>query len=473
MNAQGMNAEPDSARKRRHRNERIVAALVILILAGVAGSVVWWKQRVTDELRDSTYIPQNVTITPDMELLREYVRIDTSTPSGAANGARWLAAQLRRRGIAAELIESAPQRLNVYARIRGRNRAGGLLLFNHIDVVAPSGEWTHPPFGGEISGDQLYGRGVLDMKGIAICQLLAFADAARATPAHDLVFLATADEETGSRYGMQWLLAHRPDVFAELRYGVTEGGLTELMREKMTYFGIETGGKQLVELTVTGNDQESLRRARMALEPYMFPREAERVLPEVARFLKTIAPTRMAFRPYLEDIDRTIREGEFWRLPSSYRDYAQNTLWADAPLQQNGRWTMVVRQINLPDEVPDHRIAWLQRIVAPSGVRLGEVRIKEGPVPLSPIDTPLFTILKSEGERRYQVTVGEQIQYRSTSDSRFLRPRGIVSYGVVPFPIDFYQSLGIHGPNERIRLQWFAQGVDYMRSVVGRWSRSD
>lgn len=467
-----MTSDPDSARRRRHRNERIAAAFVILVLAGIAGGILWWKQRVTDELQDSTYIPQNVTVTPEMELLRDYVRIDTSTPAGSANGARWLAAQLQKRGIRAELIESAPQRLNVYARIPGRNRGEGLLLFNHIDVVEPKGEWTHPPFSGTISGDQLYGRGALDMKGTAICQLLAFADVAGGpAPAHDLVFLATADEETGSRYGMQWLLANRPDVFAGVKYGITEGGLTELMREKMTYFGIEIGGKQLVELTLTGGDQESLRQARMALEPYMFSRDAERVLPEVARFLKTIAPTRMAYRPYLEDIHRTIREGEFWRLPSSYRDYMQNTLWADAPVRQGERWSMIVRQINLPDEDPDRRIAWLQRIVAPYGVELGEVRIKEGPVPLSPIDTPLFAILKNEAARRYQVTVGEQIQYRSTSDSRFLRTRGIVSYGVAPFPIDFYQSLGVHGPNERIRLQWFAQGIEYMRSAVGQWAR--
>jgi acetylornithine deacetylase/succinyl-diaminopimelate desuccinylase-like protein len=311
------------------------------------------------------------------------------------------------------------------------------------------------------------------MKGIAICQLLAFAGAARgAPPEHDLVFLATADEETGSRYGMQWLLANRPDVVADVKYGLTEGGVTELMREKMTYFGIEIGGKQYVELTVTGKDQDSLRRARTALEPYMFSREPERLLPEVARYFRMIAPTRMAFRPYLEDIEQTIRDGEFWRLPSSYRDYVQNTLWAEAPQRVNGRWIMIVRQINLPDEVPDERIAWVTRTLAPYGVTLDEIRVKEGRVPLSPVDTPLFAILKQEGEARYRVPVGELILYRSTSDSRFLRTRGIVCYGLAPFPIDFYQSLTIHGANERVRLQWFTQGIEYMRGVVSKWARA-
>ncbi|HEX8618230.1 MAG TPA: M20/M25/M40 family metallo-hydrolase [Thermoanaerobaculia bacterium] len=463
--------DPD-ARKRRHRNERIAAAALILVVAAAAGSVLWWKQHVDRQLRDNTYIPQKVTITPEMELLREYIRIDTSTPAGAANGARWVAAQLQKRGIQAEIIESAPNYLNVYARIRGKARGNGLLLFNHVDVVAPNGEWTHPPFSGAISGDQMFGRGALDMKSQAICQLLAFADVAkRGQPAHDLIFLATADEETGSRYGMQWLLANRPDIFADVQYGLTEGGITELMREKMTYFGIETGGKQLVALSLEAPDHESLRRARMSLEPHMFPREPQRLLPEVARFMKTIAPTRFAFRPYLADIEQTIRDGQFWRLPASYRDYLQNMVWIDAPKQQNGRWIMNVQLMNLPDENPDQRIAWLAAAVQPYGVRIGEVRVKEGPVPLSPIDNPLFELVKKEAATRYGVVAGEQIQYRSTSDARFLRSRGIVAYGVAPFPIDFFQSLSIHNGNERIRLQWYMQGIDFMKSVVGQWAR--
>ncbi|HYO75987.1 MAG TPA: hypothetical protein VE010_05945, partial [Thermoanaerobaculia bacterium] len=113
---------------------------------------------------------------------------------------------------------------------------------------------------------------------------------------------------------MQWLLANRPDVFEGIRYGITEGGITEIMRERMTYFGIEVGGKQHVEFTVVGDDLEAMRAARFALEPLMFPREPERLMPEIAAYMRIVAPTRMASRPYLADIEATIREGHFWRL---------------------------------------------------------------------------------------------------------------------------------------------------------------
>ena len=197
------------------------------------------------------------------------------------------------------------------------------------------------------------------MKAMALCQLLAFAEVAQSPelPRHDLVFLATADEETGSEYGMRWLIEHRPDVFAGIRYGITEGGITELLSEKMTYFGIEVATKQLVDLTVEGADLHSLQEARIALEPEMFPRDAQRILPVVREYFRNIAPTRVAFGPALSDIDAAIRQGTFWKLPTPYRDLTQDSLWVGAPTQESGRWKMVVHLVNLPDTIPDERLA--------------------------------------------------------------------------------------------------------------------
>lgn len=470
----------EATRKRRHRKERIAAAVVVLIAGAIAAGIVWWSHWEREQLeRDTRYIPRVAKITPEILLLQEFVRIDTSHPAGAAAGARWLAAYLRNHGVAAELIESAPDRLNVYARIRGRIRGEGLLLFNHIDVVPPGDGWSTPPFAGNIALNMLFGRGTLDMKALTVCQLLAFLEIARSgrTPAHDLVFLATADEETGSKYGMQWIIAHRPDVLEGVKFGITEGGVTEMMTQRMTYFGIEVGGKQQVVLTLEGDDLEAMRNARIALEPYMFPREPERVLPVVRRFFRNLAPTRIAFKPLLADVDRTIAQGQFWRLPAPYRDLAQNSLWVTAPVRSddpgsppNARWSMVVRQANLPDERPEDRIAAIERVVAPYGLRVGRIDEKQGPVPVSPDNTPLFAILRGEAERRYHVQSGLQILYRSATDARFLRPLGIVCYGVSPYPVDFFQSISIHGTDERVRLDYFMDGVEYMRNVIHTWA---
>lgn len=461
-------------KKRRHRNERIVASLIVLAVAAATAWTAWFQRRATEEVqRDLRYIPKTTPVTPEIAMLREYVRIDTSTPQGVAAGARWLHAELAKRGVRAELIESTEGRLNVYARIEGRKPGEGLLLFNHIDVVPPGDGWTKEPFGGEIELNQLHGRGALDMKGVAVAQLLAFTDVARSgrAPEHDLVFLATAEEEQGSHHGMLWLLQHRPDLFADVRYGVTEGGLTEVMSETMTFFGIEVGGKQLVRVTLTAAGEEPLRQARFVLQRWIARREPDRVLAEVRQYFRDVAPTRVSSRRHLEDIDGSIARGEVWRLPPGYRDFMQDSLWVSAPFNERGQWTMTVRMVNLPDSEPAERVAWLRGRVEGLGVA---VRVDEstGPVPLTPSNTPLFRVLAAEARKRYGVEAGVQVLFRSQTDCRHLRTRGLLCYGVAPFPVDIFQSKSIHGRDERIRLDWFLQGVGYMRDAVRAWASS-
>lgn len=462
-------------KRRRHRLERIIAAILILIAAAaVAGGFIWKRIEEKAIRKDLTYIPGPVTITPEVTSLQELVRIDSSKPEGVVASAKWIAAYLERNGIRAELIESKPSMVSVYARIEGRAPGGGLLLFGHIDVVPPGPGWTSPPFGAGIGGDRMWGRGTLDMKALIICQLVAFVEVAKSgdAPAHDLVFLATPDEETGSEWGMQWLLANRPDVFADVQYGITEGGITEMTGAALTYFGVETGGKQIVYSIIEARTREALAAARIALEPHMFPRMPERVMPEVRTYFAQLAPTRMQYREHLTDIDVTIRNGKFWELPITYRDLVQNSIHTGPPEQKDGRWTMLVTMANLPDEPPDARLAWLARTVAPHAT-IREVLRKEGPVPVSTEKTELFELIRKRVRERYKVASGVLINYRSATDSRFLRKRGIVCYGLSPYPVSFFQSLAIHKEDESITVGAFQDGVELLRDVVTDWSESD
>jgi acetylornithine deacetylase len=58
-------------------------------------------------------------------------------------------------------------RMNVVATFPGSGGGPTLILNGHIDTVTPGDEsrWTHAPFGAEVVGDRLYGRGAADMKG--------------------------------------------------------------------------------------------------------------------------------------------------------------------------------------------------------------------------------------------------------------------------------------------------------------------
>ncbi len=74
-----------------------------------------------------------------------------------------------------------------------------LLFAGHTDVVPPgdAGRWQHDPFGGEIHGGELYGRGAVDMKGGIACMMAAAIDFIKGAPDFkgSIGFLITGDEE--------------------------------------------------------------------------------------------------------------------------------------------------------------------------------------------------------------------------------------------------------------------------------------
>ena len=466
---------PEEQKRRRHRNERIAATILVLILGGVA----WWIVRTRHELdedvrRDRRYVPANIKVTPELELLQQYVRFDTSNPPGnELPAAQWLAGILRSNGVEAEIIEAAPNRANVYARVKGRTSGTGLLLMHHMDVVPASPEgWKRPPFAAEIYFNEVYGRGTLDMKGIGICFLRAFLDIAtnKQQPEHDVVFLAVADEEAGGTFGTQWLMQNRPDVLAGVRYALNEGGITEMMLEKITYFGIEIGTKQVVTLMLRADTRQQLQRARIALEPWIVSREPHRVMPEVKLWMKDLAPERTEFREELADVDRAIANGQFWALPIGYRELTQNGAWAEAVVPSGDRFEMRAQLLNLPDEDAEKRVEWLRSKVAPFGVEIGQILRADDATPLSRIDTPLYAILTDEARKTYGSRSGTEILNRWQNDSRYLRRKGIVAYGINPFPVSFFQSSAIHAADERIQTDYFATGVQYARAVVARYA---
>lgn len=81
-----------------------------------------------------------------------------------------------------------------------------LCFAGHIDVV-PSGEgWKHPPFGGIIENDIIYGRGVVDMKGGIASFIYAIKEIKNFSGI--ISILLTSDEEGDGIYGTKIMLEH-------------------------------------------------------------------------------------------------------------------------------------------------------------------------------------------------------------------------------------------------------------------------
>ena len=200
-------------------------------------------------------------------LVSALIRFDTSntgdpaTTKGEAECAHWVADQLREVGYSPEYLESgAPGRGNVIVRLPGADRErGALLIHGHLDVVpAEAADWSVHPFSGAVSDGYVWGRGAVDMKDMCGMMLAVARHFKRAniTPPRDLVFAFVADEEHGGKYGAQWLVANRPDLFAGVTEAIGEvGGFSVTLPckdggERRLYL-IETAEKGLLWMRLT------------------------------------------------------------------------------------------------------------------------------------------------------------------------------------------------------------------------------
>jgi acetylornithine deacetylase/succinyl-diaminopimelate desuccinylase-like protein len=102
-----------------------------------------------------------------VDLMRQYLRINTSNPPGnEIEAATFFKAIFDKEGIQNEIFEYKPGRANIIARLKGNGMKRPIILLNHTDVVtADPAAWRVDPFSAEIVAGSIYGRGALDMKG--------------------------------------------------------------------------------------------------------------------------------------------------------------------------------------------------------------------------------------------------------------------------------------------------------------------
>jgi succinyl-diaminopimelate desuccinylase len=151
-----------------------------------------------------------------VQLAADLVRIPTVNPPGEEyeSCARFLGADLQRRGFAVEYIAAAgrPEHSVRHPRVNvvGTRRGGGgrvVHLNGHIDVVPPGAGWTVDPFAGLVRDGKIYGRGACDMKaGIAAAVFAAEAIARAGIDLPGTIEISgTVDEESGGFAGVAHL----------------------------------------------------------------------------------------------------------------------------------------------------------------------------------------------------------------------------------------------------------------------------
>jgi len=200
-----------------------------------------------------------------IDLQAKLVAIPALGPENGGQGekekAEAVESELRRLGISdIETLQAPDKRVecgfrpNLIARIPGKRKDRTLWIMAHLDVV-PAGElsqWKSDPFKLTVDGDRLIGRGVEDNhQGLVSAMMAAKAlQELLIVPEQNLELAIVADEETGSNYGLQFLLHKRPDLFHPHDWivvpdaGDPQGRLIEVAEKSILWIRFHLIGKQ-------------------------------------------------------------------------------------------------------------------------------------------------------------------------------------------------------------------------------------
>ena len=152
-----------------------------------------------------------------ISLTQELIRIPTLNPPGEnyREICEFLSKRLQNSGFGIELVRAKGTpgdsdkypRWNVVARREGAHRGQCVHFNSHIDVVEVGSGWTQNPFGGDLVGDKIYGRGACDMTGGLAASIIAAEAFIDTNPDfHGAIEISgTGDEESGGYGGVAYL----------------------------------------------------------------------------------------------------------------------------------------------------------------------------------------------------------------------------------------------------------------------------
>jgi acetylornithine deacetylase/succinyl-diaminopimelate desuccinylase-like protein len=194
---------------------------------------------------------------------REFIRRPgiSSENSGIEQTVNWLVAKMKECGVdSVELYRT--KRHPLVLGWAGEGTARTLLVYGHYDVQPPgdSRDWRANPFGGEIVGHRILGRGTCDMKNNLMACLhavKAFVQQGKPLPVN-LMFLFEGEEEIGSPNLKPFLDKHKQLLSTCDAILCGDGGGENKKGQNLLIYGLK--GLLYVELTVkaaTGADVHS------------------------------------------------------------------------------------------------------------------------------------------------------------------------------------------------------------------------
>ena len=429
--------------------------------------------------------------------LADLIRINTTNPPGNEQAAaKYIVGILEKEGITPEILEVAPGRSAVLARLRSAvmpDPSRAVLLVAHMDVVGVErAKWSVDPFGAVIKDGYLYGRGAIDDKGMLAANLAAFIALKRGNVHinRDVIFLATADEEQGGDASIKILIAKYWDKFAA-GFALNEGGRVVLKSGKVEYVAVQASEKVPINVAVIArgpsghaslptkdNAVVHLAAAVAKIGSYSAPVHLTTIVRRYFEQLAALEDDELA--KWIRSLDAADRGEHAQRVISD-----ANPLW-NSMLRDSIAPTILtagVRANVIPSEaranlnirlLPGHTIdtllADLTKLVNDPQVRF-EVQPDAGlAAPPSSLESDFYATIAKAAAQEFPNAPVLPFMSAGATDSAQLRLHNVQAYGVMPFPLTDEDFRRMHGDDERLPLASFDKGVSLIARIVAEFA---
>lgn len=419
------------------------------------------------------------------ELCSELIRFDTTnlgggeSPLGERAIAEYIAEHLTDFGLTPTLLERAPTRSNVVARLSGADPSlPPLLVQAHLDVVpADPAEWTVPPFAGEIHDGYVWGRGAVDMKDMCatVLTVLSRWSSAGTVPRRDIVLAFVADEEDRGEWGAHWLVDEHRSLFEDCTAAISEsGGYTvHTTRPDVRLYPVATAerGTAHLRLTATGraghgsrrNEDNAVTTLVHALSRLAAHRWPVHLTPAVRAFLDRAGPA-LGVEVDLTDIDETLRRlGPTAKIIENTVRNSTTPTVLTAGYKVNvipGTASALVDTRVLPD-TEEELLAEIDRLVGPNVRR--EFVHRQTAVQ-APVDSPWVDTMATSLRAFDPDAVVVPFCMGGGTDAKAFAPLGIDCYGFAPLyvPEGYELQRMAHGVDERVPVEGLRFGVNVL-----------
>lgn len=430
---------------------------------------------------------------PDGEIAQAHTLLDRMVGSNTTPkfGTTGLVNELARTFVKAgfprtdvQVVGTDSERMNLVVRLRGRGERRPILLMGHLDVVpVDAASWQTDPFKLTERGGYFYGRGTMDIKGADAGLIATFLrlHSERFVPKGDYILALTAGEEDGVSNGIQWLLAHRPDLI-RAQYAINvDGGGPELSGGRVTMVAVETAEKVYASYTLTArgpgghssipkgdNPVYRLAAGLVRLSTLEFPLATNSASRAYFAQLATVnaGDTAAEMRAVARDPSDPVALRQLAaRSPydnAHLRTTCVPTLLAggdaENALPQVARATVNCRI--MPGVSPAQVQAQIVRALGDSAIAV-KLIAPAPTAPPSPIDRALFDAVAHVAQRVWGRAVPVSAYMSAgASDSVFMRAAGVPSYVFNGIAYDVNDDRS-HAPNERILVRSFDESLQF------------